>query len=231
MHFTPDGRFGFIPERDQDTVAKVDLATRKVVNRVSFPAGSKPYMLRVAPGGRELWVATQAADTNSVLDVDTMAVLSSTPTGRQPTISAFQPDGGRYVLLIHQDDTFVSVRDRATQREVQRIEIGLPQINAAFTPDGATAFVAVPKANALVVLDMNALAIVGRIPTGAAPGGLVLLDPVAGPPTGAMPGLPNTGAGGGAGARDDGAWLLGLGGLGLLGALGLRLRRRIPPAD
>jgi len=39
LHFTPDGLFGFTPERDQDTVAKVDLAARTIVKRVSFPAG------------------------------------------------------------------------------------------------------------------------------------------------------------------------------------------------
>ena len=49
LHFTPDGRFGFTPERDQDTVSRIDLATRRVVQTVEFPAGSKPYMLRVSP--------------------------------------------------------------------------------------------------------------------------------------------------------------------------------------
>jgi DNA-binding beta-propeller fold protein YncE len=37
LHFMPDGRFGFTPEHDQDTVSKIDLANRRVVRTVEFP--------------------------------------------------------------------------------------------------------------------------------------------------------------------------------------------------
>lgn len=224
IHFAPGGQFGYVPERDQDTVSKIDLATGTIVKTVAFPAGSKPYMLRVSPDGKEVWVQTAGTNTNAVLDSDTMAVLATAVLGKGPVTNAFQP-GGRLGLVAHASDTFVAVVERGTGREVARIDVGKPQASVSFTPDGVTAFVAVTGANEVAVIDMAQLAVVARIPTGTQPMGLALLDPIASP-SGGMPGLPNTGGGGTRfdNAGGDGGWLLTLGGLAVLA--GLRLRRR-----
>jgi YVTN family beta-propeller protein len=135
-------------------------------------------MLRVSPDGKYVWVQTGQANTNVVLDAETMAVLQTSPTGKQPVQSAFQPNGGRYGLVTHFEDTFVLVLERQTGKEVTRIELGDPQANASFTPDGATAFVTVMGGDEVAVIDMAQLAVVGRIKTGHEPMGLVLLDPL-----------------------------------------------------
>jgi len=80
-------------------VSKVDLATRSIVKTVSFPAGSQPWMLRVSPDGKEVWVQTGRANTNVVLDAETMQTLVTTPAGKQPVEAAFQPNDGRYGSL------------------------------------------------------------------------------------------------------------------------------------
>ncbi len=160
-------------------MSKIDLVTRRVVQTITFPAGSKPYMLRVAPDGKDLWVQTVGAQTNVVLDVETMKVLQTTPTGKGPVQSAFVPSGGRYGLVTHGMDTFVLVLDQATGREVTRIDVGQAQANASFLPDGSVGFVTLSDGNEVVAIDMAQLAIVGRIPTGGQPMGLVLLDPTA----------------------------------------------------
>jgi YVTN family beta-propeller protein len=148
---------------------------RKIVKTVTFPAGSKPYMLRVAPDGKHLWVQTVGAQTNVVLDVESMDTLHTEATGRGPVQSGI-PAGGRYGLVTHDDDTFVLVLDGETGREVTRIEVGKPQANVSFTPVGTTAFVTVSSGDEVVAIDMAQLAIVARIPTGGQPMGLVLLD-------------------------------------------------------
>jgi len=177
VHFTPDGRFGFTPERDQDTVSKIDLRTRAVVGTADFPTGSQPWMLRVSPDGKYVWVQTGQANTNVVLDADTLAVLQTTPAGKQPVQSAFQPNDGRYGLVTHFDDTFVLVLERQTGKEVTRLDLGKPQANPSFAPDGARAFVTVVGSDEVAVIDMAQLAVVARIKTGREPMGLVLLDP------------------------------------------------------
>jgi DNA-binding beta-propeller fold protein YncE len=176
LHLTPDGRFGFTPERDQDTVSKIDLATRQVVQTVAFPTGSKPYMLRVTPDGQHVWVQTVTAHTNVVLDVERMTTVQTTPTGHGPVQSAFGPPGSRYGLVTHADDTFVLVLDQATGRAVTRIDVGKPQANASFTPDGGTVFVTVTGGDEVVAIDLTQAAIISRLPTGGQPMGLVLLD-------------------------------------------------------
>ena len=176
MHLSPDGRSGFTPERDQDTVSKIDLATRSIAKAVTFPQGSRPWMLRASPDGKYVWVQTGVANTNVVLDAETLEVLHTQAAGKQPVECAFQPRDGRYGLVTHFDDTFVLVLDRQG-KEVKRIDVGAAQANPSFAPDGATAFVSVPGADEVVVIDMAALVVVERIKTGSKPMGLVLLDP------------------------------------------------------
>ncbi len=176
MHLSPDGRSGFTPERDQDTVSKVDLSSHSIVKTISFPQGSRPWMLRVSPDGKFVWVQTGAANTNVVLDAETLEVVHTQSAGKQPVECAFQPQGGRYGLVTHFDDTFVLVLDRQTGVEVKRIEVGATQANPSFAPDGAIAFVSVMGADEVAVIDMAQLAVVGRIKTGSKPMGLVLLE-------------------------------------------------------
>jgi YVTN family beta-propeller protein len=134
-------------------------------------------MLRVAPDGRDLWVQTAGANTNVVLAVDTMETRHTEPTGRGPVTCAFGPAGGRHGLVTHLEAPFVLALDRETGREAARIDVGGPQANASFAPDGARAFVAVTGSNEVVAIDMAELAVVGRIPTGEEPMGLVVFDP------------------------------------------------------
>ena len=67
------------------------------------------------------------------------------------------------------------VLDRETGAEVTRIDVGAPQSNVSFTPDGTMAFVSVGIRDEVVALDMRELAVAGRVPTAARPFGLVLL--------------------------------------------------------
>ena len=144
---------------------------------ISFPEGSKPYMLRVAPDGQVVWVQSTDANSNVVLDAATMEILHTEPTGRGPVQSAFGPPGSRYGLVTHLDETFVLALNHDTGRKAGRIEVGAPQANASITPDGATAYVTLPSRAEVVVIDMEALAEVGRIPAGGEPMGIVVFDP------------------------------------------------------
>jgi YVTN family beta-propeller protein len=144
---------------------------------VEFPPGSKPYMLRVSPDGQVVWVQTAAAKTNVVIDVEHMEELHSESTGSGPVQSAFGSSGGRYGLVTHLEETFVLVLEQATGKTVQRIEVGGPQANVCFLPDGRVAYVTVTSRNEVVAIDMIELAVTGRIPAGEEPMGLVIVDP------------------------------------------------------
>jgi len=136
-------------------------------------------MLRVAPDGQGLWVQTSATKTNVVLDVEKMEVQHSEPIGRGPAQSAFGPSGSRYALLTDFEETFVLVLDKTTAKTVQRIDVGGPQANVSFLPDGSLAYVTVTGRDEVVAISMSELAVVARIPTGKEPMGLVMFDPSA----------------------------------------------------
>ena len=136
-------------------------------------------MLRVAPDGQEVWVQSTGANNNVVLDVTTMEILHTEPTGRGPVQSAFGPAGSRYGLRTHLDETFVLALERETGREAARIEVGAPQANPSITPVGGVAYVTVPSRNEVVAIDMRQLVVAGSISTGAEPMGVVVFDPTA----------------------------------------------------
>ena len=58
----------------------LDTETLKVSRRVEFPEGSRPWMLRASPDGKEVWVQT-ASGTNVVLDSRTLETLHTEELG------------------------------------------------------------------------------------------------------------------------------------------------------
>jgi DNA-binding beta-propeller fold protein YncE len=174
LHFTPDGRFAYTPERDGDTVSMFDTRTWELVKTVNFAAGSQPFMLRVSHDGKEVWVQTGKADTNVVLNAEDLSTLATLPTGKGPVTNSWTPDG-RYSVVTNSGDTFASVFDATTYKEVARLAVGQGGANVGFTRDGATGFMAVTGANAVAVIDMAKLDVVGQLKAGTQPQGLIVI--------------------------------------------------------
>jgi len=149
------------------------MVSRALVKTVSFPARSKPHMLRVSPDGKEVWVQTADANTNVVLGADDLSVLSTEPTGKSPVTNAWTPDR-RYSIVTNGRDTFAQVFDARTFKEVKRLTIGPGGTNIGFSKDGKTAFVAVTGANRVAVIDVAKLALESQIRAGTEPQGLIV---------------------------------------------------------
>jgi YVTN family beta-propeller protein len=149
------------------------MVSRKLVKTVSFPARSKPHMLRVSPDGREVWVQTADTNTNVVLDASDLSVLATQATGKGPVTNAWTPDR-RYSIVTNGQDTFAQIFDARTFKEVKRLTIGQGGTNIGFSRDGRTAFIAVRGANEVAVIDVATLALAGRIRAGTEPQGLIV---------------------------------------------------------
>jgi DNA-binding beta-propeller fold protein YncE len=174
LHFTPDGRYAYTPERDQDTVSMFDTTTWSLVKTVNFPAGSQPYMLRVSPDGKEVWVQTSKLDQNTVLSAEDLSTLATMPTGKGPVTNAWSVDG-KYSIVSNESDTFASVFDAKNYKEVARLMVGQGATNVGFTRDGATGFMSVTGANSVAVIDMSKLNVVSQLKAGTQPQGLIVL--------------------------------------------------------
>ena len=149
------------------------MVRRQLLKTVSFPAGSKPHMLRVSPDGKEVWVQTAEANTNVVLDASDLSVLATQPTGKQPVTNAWTRDR-RYSIVTNGHDTFAQIFDARTFREVKRLTIGQGGANIGFSKDGKTAFIAVRGANEVAVIDLDKLTLASRITAGTEPQGLIV---------------------------------------------------------
>lgn len=149
------------------------MASRKLIKTVSFPAHSKPHMLRVSPDGKEVWVQTADANTNVVLSADDLSVLATEPTGKSPVTNAWTPNR-RYSIVTNGQDTVAQIFDARTFKEVKRLTIGQGGSNVGFSKDGKTAFIAVTGANAVAVIDVEKLALASRIKAGHQPQGLIV---------------------------------------------------------
>jgi DNA-binding beta-propeller fold protein YncE len=174
LHVSPDGRYVYTPERDQDTVSMFDTQSWTLVKTVNFPAGSQPFMLRVSPDGKEVWVQTSKLDQNTVLSAEDLSTLATMQTGKGPVTNAWTADG-RYSLVANEGDTFASVFDAKTYKEVARLAVGQGATNIGFTRDGSTGFMAVTGANAVAVIDMGKLSVVSQVKAGTMPQGLIVL--------------------------------------------------------
>jgi DNA-binding beta-propeller fold protein YncE len=174
LHFTPDGRYAYTPERDQDTVSMFDTRDWSLVKIVNFPPGSQPYMLRVSPDGKEVWVQTGKVDENTVLSAEDLSTLATMPTGKGPVTNAWTPDG-RYSLVANSSDTFASVFDASSRKEVARLMVGQGGSNFGFTRDGSTGFMSVTGANSVAVIDLAKFSVVSQIRAGTMPQGLIVL--------------------------------------------------------
>ena len=151
----------------------LDTGTLEVSKRVEFPEGSKPWMLRVSPDGKEVWVQT-ASGTNVVLDAGTLETLHTEKLGEQPVQTAWSPDG-RYNFVTHFADDWVAVMDPKSGKLVKRLEVGQNGANVSFRPDGKYGYVAVTGENAVAVVEMDSLEVETRLDVGEDPMGLIVL--------------------------------------------------------
>ena len=151
----------------------LDTETLKIANRVEFPEGSRPWMLRVSPDGREVWVQT-ASGSNVVLDSRTLDMVHTERLGEQPVTTAFSPDG-RYNFVTHFADSWVAVMDPESGRLLKRLEVGQGGANVSFRPDGKYGYVAVTGENTVAVVEMESLEVETNLPTGEEPMGLIIL--------------------------------------------------------
>lgn len=166
----PDGvERVFYPTWKGATVVALDGATGKPLKTVDLPPDSDPWMLTVAPDGR-VWVQEGAANSNPVLDPVTLEVVKRLPTGKQPVVASFTADG-KFGLIGHSGDTFVSVFDAKTLDEVRRIQVGTNPGKVGAHPNGKFIYAILTKEPFLAVIATGTWS-VERVPLGTNPSGI-----------------------------------------------------------
>jgi YVTN family beta-propeller protein len=180
LALSPDGRVLYVAENLSDSLAVVDVARRRVVQRVSV--GSYPYAVVAGPGGR-VYVSAWGASSVSVYRADSSGRLvaeRSIDVGRHPSALLLTADGARLFVASASTDR-IAVVDTRAGRVVRwlvdpppgGVSEGSTPNALALSPDGARLFVAEADANAVAVFELASGTLAGRIPTEWYPTALV----------------------------------------------------------
>lgn len=178
-----DGRRLYVAENLADSIAVVDLATKRIAQRLG--TGAYPYAVITAPDGR-VYVSDWGAATVHVYHaVASGTLIAERPidVGRHPSALALSANGSRLFAASASTDRVAAV-DTRSRRVVQwLLDPPLDDVAEGSTPDalalsadGTRLYVAEADANAVAVFDLSPLTsgiasahgadtLSGRIPT------------------------------------------------------------------
>ena len=213
---SPDGKSAYALLNQNDTLTKINLSANPPQQGTQIRVGNAPHSIVIDKDGTTAYVsneggraATEAdfqinsagteivADpfvgaaitgTVSVVNLSSMKVTATIPTGLHPTGLAF--DGQKLLVANAYSDT-LSVINTATDTVVRTIDLGLPigvpgagepaygaaPVSIAVDPGSHIAYVALYDANAIAVVDLSNGAtnpVMGMIPVAYAPSSVVL---------------------------------------------------------
>jgi DNA-binding beta-propeller fold protein YncE len=184
-----DGRYLYVAENLADTVAVVEVASKRIVQRLK--TGHYPYAVTMSNDGI-VYVSAWGGDSVSVFQAkgDALTEAAKIIVGRHPSALTLNKQGTRLFVACASADRVVVV-DTTKRRVIKQLEDSPPAgpregstpDALALAPDGARLFVAEADNNAVAVFDLSSAtagattrhakdALAGRIPVGWYPTGL-----------------------------------------------------------
>jgi len=211
-----DSKTAYVVLDNNDTLTRIDLTASTPVKGAEIRVGNVPHSVVISPDGKTAYVSNEAgriaterdfqqysngtpvvaayptgstaSGTLSVVDLYSFKVTKSIETGLHPTGMAFW---GNRLLVANAYSDNLSVIDTGSNREVRKIDLGLPIYvpgerksaygagpnSIAVDEKNNIAYVALYNANAIAVVNLIEGAwspVVGLIPVGYAPSSVVL---------------------------------------------------------
>jgi DNA-binding beta-propeller fold protein YncE len=166
-----DGVQAWTGDIGSNTVSELDLRTGEAVRRVDVPA--QPEAINVTPDGSEVWVGSNGTGRVSVVDTYTGAVTTAAEGFTWPYRIWFTPDAETVLLPDYTGDA-LRVVARRSRRELGRLAFpqGGPQ-GIFVTADGRHALLSLSREARVAVIDIATRTVVGYVPAGQTPDGVV----------------------------------------------------------
>lgn len=166
-----DGVRAWTGDIGSNSITELDLTNGRVMQRTAVP--EQPEAINVTPDGSEVWVGSNGTGRVSVFDTYLGTVSTAAEGFRWPYRVWFTPDAETVLLPDYTGDEvrFVARRSR---RELGRLAFpqGGPQ-GIVVTPDGRHALVSLSREARVVVIDIATRTVVGFVPAGETPDGIV----------------------------------------------------------
>ena len=168
MAITPDGRFGYVTNRDPRVLTVVDLGTRATVAAISMPAA--PRFVAFDRAGARAYISCydEAGTVNQVVAVDVQArtVAAAIPVDKQPYALAVAPDQRTLWVPSHVAGS-IDLVNTATDAVTRSVPVAPNPHGVVFA--AARAYVVNHESNLVTVLDATDARLLATIPVGRSP--------------------------------------------------------------
>lgn len=173
LAFAPDGKFVYVTEQGSDSVARIDLEARKVVDRVRI--GDAPAGIWATPDGKHLLVGVMGEDHVAVIDRAGFKAAGKIITGRGA--HNFLPMGDKTRLLVSNRAAHtISIIDMNSLKVLETFKAPGGPDCMELTRDGKTLWYSARAAKKVIAIDMDTRKITGEVPVGRSPHGLYYFD-------------------------------------------------------
>lgn len=170
---TPDGRLGFAAHGEGNTMAVIDLGTRKKIKDLRL--GELPWRAYATGDGRYMLVPNNGDGTVSIVSTESLEVVATLPGAEDMTgINTGWFETTAFVISRGEDKAVVL--DLETLTRAGEIPLpGTPE-TAVTTPDGSKIYVALSEANRVAVIDTHTRRVIKTIAgVGEEPWGTTML--------------------------------------------------------
>jgi DNA-binding beta-propeller fold protein YncE len=162
---SPDGRFAYLPiygssgvghpGLDGHEMLVIDIASRKIADRIDFGRGVRPHCVVYDPVSKMLYVTTELANSVTIVDPATLKIAGEIPTTQpQSHMLAISHDGRRgYTANVSPGS--VSVLDMAARKTIAVIPISANTQRIAISRDDKLVFTADQTKPQLAVIDTS----------------------------------------------------------------------------
>jgi YVTN family beta-propeller protein len=159
---------------DSVTVIEIEGSGQETTTIKQIAVGSKPEGIAVSPDGKEIWVGHNGDGGVSIIDAASLTVKQTVKVGQVPLRLIFTRDGKR-VIIADPKASEMLVYDAASRQEIKRFKVAGAPVSFALSPDEKRAFVSLVGAAKAALLDLETGSVVGSVPVGIAPDGIVWL--------------------------------------------------------
>jgi YVTN family beta-propeller protein len=155
-------------DKSADSIAIVDVATRKMTGKIS--AGSDPEEFSLSADGTKLYVSNEDVKTASVINIATGKVEHIVAVGQEPEGVATTPDGKRFYVTCEAGGD-IYVIDTAGYTVVGHFKVNVRPRSVAFLPGTGMGFIPSESTGELNVIDTVNLKVlkVVALPPGSRP--------------------------------------------------------------
>ncbi|MHB8652957.1 MAG: beta-propeller fold lactonase family protein [Terriglobia bacterium] len=160
---SPDGRTAYVPiygnsgvgkpGTDGQTLAVIDIATRKLIHTIDFGWPVRPHCAKFGPKNGMLYISAELADSIDIFDPRTQRIVGAVPTGQPESHMFTITRDGKRAYTANVGPGTVSAIDLEAKKVLAVIPISKETQRISLSVDDKFAFTADQTAPRLAVID------------------------------------------------------------------------------